>query len=203
MFPSSPIATRHTAPQDRRRLQLKPDSSTLLSSPKHGLMGQFFNLKTKNSYSKCTQIPISPRQRKSEDELVVVRATPLKPSELFGLSIQKTAKATEARRLSFQNGSGDSLSQGDSMGSNNQQRLQPIQNSQHKRRKKKHVHTSPIDKSRYSKPRNISPLKRDIGLEELTIHEARHKYKQTYPTDHPPEILLIKHKKGDNKHKHS
>lgn len=182
---------------ERRRLQLKADSSTLLSCPKNGLMGQFFHLKTLHSYSKCTQVPVSPRQQKDEDDLVVVRATPLCPSEMFKLTLEKQQRKEEKKLRELQNlqsaFEGDGIySPGSSVGSKSRRRLQPISGTNHSgrrgRRKTKGC-SSPIDKNQYNKPRNISPLKKETGLEEMTVHEARYKYKQTYPADHPPVIM--------------
>lgn len=171
-------------------------------------MGQFFHLKTLHSYSKCTLTPVCPRQQKSEDELVVVRATPLCPAEVFKLMVAKQKKKEEKKLQESQNmlqnakkhgGSNmkltfeddDEYSQGSSLGSNSHSRLHPISRAKHRNIQRKSL--SPIDKSRYSKARNISPLKKEMGLGCLTMQEARYKYKQIYPADHPPEILARHH----------
>lgn len=206
--------------QDRRKLQLKADSGVLLSSPKHGLTGQYFDLKTSHSYSKCTQVLSSPRHRKSEDELVVVYARPMKPSQLLDLQLRKQqntkvllerqmTQALQKQASSFSPDDGHQQQVGDS----NQRKLRPlneIEGGVKTRRSAAHaggLPCSPISKSGHGgggggewlqdqqpprPPRHISPLKRETGLHNLTYAEARTRYKQQYPCHHPPDIATLK-----------
>ena len=205
---SLPSALRSTSsyPKERRKLQLKKDSSVLLSSPKHGLLGQLFDIKTRHSYSKCTCIPCSPRHKKTDDELVILRASSVKTSSLLSnmLSSQKSFKSLisdasirPGRRLSFKddNESGGCGDVTPSKYQSNQTVLSPISRlsrGDSRKHKKKAVCVSPIDKERCGKPRTISPLKKETGLDDLTYNDARYKYKEKYPTNCPPQIS--KHK---------
>ena len=198
MFPAT-----LTQPQDKRRLQLKADSGVLLSSPKQGLRGQYFQLKTRNSYSKCIKVPVSPRHQKTEDEMIVVHAHPMKPSEMMDLMLRKQnqAKAKLERQMTEDllkkqvSIKEMGLVDENSMGANNKKKLKPI-NTKSKRKKQTSTDlpSSPIDKNRYRNTRNISPLKKETGLQNLTYIEARYKYKQQYPSEHPPALHMKKHK---------
>jgi hypothetical protein len=181
-------------PGDRRKLQLKADSSILLGSPKQGLVGQYFDLKTRNSYSKCTQVPSQLRKQKNEDELVVVRATPLKPSEKYGSILDNKGPSTLpnsklARGLSFSDDtrteeSNDTIISPTS--SPSRRTLKPLKHS------KSLKSPAPADNSGCQKASSVSPLKMKAGLGDMTMQEARFKYKQTYPTNHPPELAHLK-----------
>lgn len=196
------------AVQHRRKLQLKADSGVLMSSPKQGLSGQYFQLKTLNSYSKCTKVPVSPRNPKSEDELVVVHARPMKPSEVLDMMMKKqnAAKAQLQRQITqglkkqapvSEHDRGD----GGSLGANNKTKLKPIRRGKSRRQidGDSGLPASPIDKSKYRSSRHISPLKRKTGLQNLTYTEARLKYKEQFPTSHPPEVVLQRRSKHAHK----
>lgn len=194
--------------QHRRKLQLKADSGVLMSSPKQGLSGQYFQLKTHNSYSKCIKVPVSPRNPKSEDELVVVHARPMKPSEVLDMMMKKqqAAKAQLQRQITQDLKKQASVSEhdrrdGGSLGASNKTKLKPIKrgNSRRQYDEDSGLPPSPIDKNSYRSARHISPLKQKTGLQNLTFTEARVKYKEQYPTSHPPEVVMQRRNKYASK----